>query len=166
MSRKGTRPAAARSVGTDLWSTDDGVNPRGLEDRLGYLLQRAQRAHLHRFASVGAAHGIRPSQFSILNLVHSNGSIKQTDLAKALGKKPANVVTALDELQRRGLIVRIRDPHDARSRLLRLTPAGSRLTVELIDRCAELNRELSKRFGARRLDQLLELLERLSQMDS
>lgn len=165
MTRKGARPAAARRDRTEMSSADGDVNPRGLEDRLGYHLQRAYRAHLRRFAAVGAAHRIRSSQFSILNVVHRNPSIRQADLAKALGKKDANIVTALDELQRRGLIARMRDPGDGRSRILRLTPTGERLTRELIGRCADLNRELARRFGTRRLDQLIELLERLSRIE-
>src|SRR5690606_7976996 len=119
MTRKGARPAAARRDRTEMSSADGDVNPRELEDRLGYHLQRAYRAHLRRFAAVGAAHRIRSSQFSILNVVHRNPSIRQADLAKALGKKDANIVTALDELQRRGLIARMRDPGDGRSRILR-----------------------------------------------
>lgn len=164
MTKKAARSGASESLRAEPPGMDESVDLGGLEDLLGYRLQLAYRVQLQRFASVGAAHNIRASQFSILNLVHCNPSIKQTDLAKALCKKHANVVTALDELQRRGLIARMPDPNDRRSRVLRLTPSGERLTLELIDRYAELHRELRKKFGAQQLDQLLELLQKFSRI--
>jgi|GEM_PF-436007 len=137
-----------------------GENARlhGLDDLVGYHLNLAYRLQLRRFASIGRAFGIRAPQFAILKLVYCNRDLKQTDLAKALGKKPANLVTALDELEHLGLLSRLPDPTDRRHRVLRLTKRGEKLTRELVARYDELNRDLRERLGDHELDELLRLL--------
>lgn len=164
MIKKTKRSPAPRAIGSGPGGAEGGMSPRGLEDLLGHHLQQAHRAHLRRLASLGAAHDVRASQFSILNFLYCNPSVKQTELANSLGKKHANVVTALDELQRRGFISRVADPNDKRSKFLRLTPSGEQVTVELIERHAELNREIRGKLGAERFDRLLELLQAFSRI--
>lgn len=144
----------------------DDAGLAGLDDLVGYHLNLAYRTHLKRFASIGRAHDIRAPQFEILKLVYLNRDLKQTDLATALGKKPANLVTALDELERRRLLTRVPDPNDRRQRVVRLTQHGEALTRELVERYDELNRELRERFGDRELDELIRLLKRFAKLGS
>jgi DNA-binding MarR family transcriptional regulator len=164
MTKKGGRSVVAKGAGAEPRRAGASLDSHGLEDMLGHRLHLAYRVHLQRFASVGAPHNVRASQFSILNFVYCHPLVKQAELANALGKKHANVVTALDELQQRGLILRMRDPADRRSRVLRLTPTGEKVTVELMERYAELNRDLRNKLGARELDRLLELLREFSRL--
>ncbi len=138
----------------------------GLDELIGHHLYVAYRTQLRRFASIGAAYDIRASQFALLKVVLLNPHVKQTELAKALHRKHANIVTALDELQRRKLLARVRDPNDRRSRVLRLTPEGERLVLELTRRYAELDRELRKKLGAREVDQLYALLARFAEVNA
>lgn len=132
----------------------------GLDDLLGYNLRRAHGVQLQRFTSVFAPYRIRPVQLSILGLIHEHPRLRQSDLGRALDIKRANIVTLLDELERRNLIVRQPAHADRRSYVLELTPAGKRLTVELLDLHARLEENLAQHLGVRDRDHLLRLLKK------
>jgi DNA-binding MarR family transcriptional regulator len=138
---------------------------KALDDLIGYRLRLAYNVQVQRFASVGAAFNIRPPQFAILKLVHYNPGVRQKELATALHQKHANMVTLLDELEGRELVTRVPDRNDKRSRVLHLTPAGKRLTVNLLERHARLNRNLKETLGARQVEQLSKLLDAFRKLD-
>jgi DNA-binding MarR family transcriptional regulator len=75
------------------------------------------------------------------------------------------MVTLLDELESRSLVTRVPDRHDKRSRVLHLTPAGKKLITELLERHARLNRDLRQTLGARRVEQLSNLLDAFRELD-
>jgi DNA-binding MarR family transcriptional regulator len=131
-----------------------------VENLVGYNLRRAYGIQMQRFRSVFAPHGIRPVQLSILGILYENPQLKQTELGKLLKIKRANIVTLLDQLERRRLIARRKVEADRRTRVLQLTPAGQKLTAELLEMHARLEEDLAERLGARQRDQLLSLLKR------
>jgi DNA-binding MarR family transcriptional regulator len=138
----------------------------GLDDLLGYNLRRAHGVQRQRFAAVFAPYRIRPVQLSILGLIHENPRLKQADLGRRLDVKSANIVTLLDELEWRNLIERRRARTDKRSHVLNLTPAGRKLTVELLDLHGRLEANLAEHLGASDRDQLLRLLKKFRRLQT
>jgi DNA-binding MarR family transcriptional regulator len=136
----------------------------GLDDLLGYNLRRAHGVQRQRFNSVFAPYRIRPVQLSILGLMYENPKLKQAELGRALDIKRANVVTLLRELENRNLITRRRTRADRRSHVLQLTPAGRKLTHELLDLHGRLEADLGERLGARDREQLLRLLKKFRRL--
>ena len=136
----------------------------GLDDLLGYNLRRAHGVQRQRFNSVFAPYRIRPVQLSILGLMYEAPKLKQAELGRALDIKRANVVTLLRELENRNLITRRRTRADRRSHVLHLTPAGKKLTQELLDLHARLEADLGERLGARDREQLLRLLKKFRRL--
>lgn len=142
------------------------ANGLGLEDLLGYNLRRAHGVQRQRFAAVFAPYRIRPVQLSILGLIYEQPRLKQADLGRRLDIKRANIVTLLDELERRNLIERKQAHTDRRSHMLQLTPAGRRLTAELLDLHARLEANLAEHLGLRERDQLLRLLKKFRELQT
>lgn len=136
------------------------MDPTVLEELVGFNLRRAYSVQLQRFASVFRPLKIRPVQYSILTLIHHNPKIGQSELGKALDIKRANIVTLLDELGQRGLLLRHRDSNDRRSLVLDLTPSGRRLTAKLLDLHERLEEDLARSLGARDKERLLALLKK------
>ena len=66
-------------------------------------------------------------------------------LAEALEVTPTNVSHFINRLLERDLITRIRDPNDRRTMLLRTTPRGEELVVELRHKRKERLTELFNR---------------------
>ena len=131
-----------------------------VENLVGYNLRRAYGIQMQRFRSVFAPHGIRPVQLSILGILYENPRMKQSELGNMLEIKRANIVTLLDQLERRQLIEPRTAGTDRRTRVLQLTPAGQRLAGELLELHARLEEDLAERLGTRERDQLLRLLKK------
>jgi MarR family 2-MHQ and catechol resistance regulon transcriptional repressor len=71
-----------------------------------------------------AAAGLTISQFGVLEALWHLGPLSQGALAKKILKSPANLTTVLDNLERRELIRRRRDPSDRRVVRVELTDRG------------------------------------------
>ena len=156
---------STRSAGPEARTRQKG-NALELDNLLGYNLRRAHGVQLQRFTSVFAPYRIRPVQLSILGLIHENPRLKQSELGRALDIKRANIVTLLDELERRNLIARRPARTDRRSYVLQLTPAGKKLTAQLLDLHARLEENLADHLGVRERDQLLRLLKKFRQLQT
>jgi DNA-binding MarR family transcriptional regulator len=98
--------------------------PAGLEENLGWLFAQCFRAHLaaldHAVAEIPHAH--RGFQ-ALSGAVHCSAR-NQAELAKQLGVDRTVMVYLIDDLTKAGLVERLPDPADRRSKLIRATPAG------------------------------------------
>jgi DNA-binding MarR family transcriptional regulator len=137
-----------------------------VESFVGYNLRRAAAKQRERFRSVFDPYDIRPVQLTVLALIRDSMPIKQTALGKALEVKRANIVTLLDELEGRGLVMRRPSDNDRRSHVLYLTPAGKTLTDKLLALHAKLEQDLARSLGRKELTQLVELLGTFRALDS
>ena len=68
--------------------------------------------------------GLTVSQFGVLEALLHLGPLPQGVLARKILRSAANLTTVLDNLARRGLVERNRDPSDRRVVIVRLTDAG------------------------------------------
>ncbi|NOZ95096.1 MAG: winged helix-turn-helix transcriptional regulator [Acidobacteria bacterium] len=88
--------------------------------------------------------GLTTTQLGVLEAVFHLGPMAQCELAAKQLKSPANLATVVDNLERRRLARRRRDPEDRRRSIVELTPAGERLIAEVFPRHAgAVTRELS-----------------------
>jgi DNA-binding MarR family transcriptional regulator len=74
-----------------------------------------------------ARHEISMWGYIVLTALNGRPMRTQAALAAGIGADKTRLIPVLDDLQRRGLLVREADPADRRVRLLSLTPAGRRL---------------------------------------
>lgn len=121
-------PAAAAPVDSGAGRALD-LGP--LNDRLGYVLRRAQIAVFQDFFASFAAHDIRPAQYSALTIIDANAGLSQTQVADALGIQKTNFVAMIGALEKRGLVRREASPNDRRTYRLFLTDTGQALLAEL-----------------------------------
>lgn len=106
-------------------------------------------------------------QASILDHLDDEKPISLNGLARHMGVTPATMCIAIDKLERKGYVGRERDQADRRRVLLRLTPAGKRLSESqsVLDpaRVAEMLATLSESErdeGLRGLGRLAEAADR------
>lgn len=78
-----------------------------------------------------ATHGLSTSQFGVLEALYHLGPLHQHQLARKILKSSGNLTLVLDNLEKRGLITRTRDPHDRRCVRVELSEAG-RALIEAI----------------------------------
>jgi DNA-binding MarR family transcriptional regulator len=80
-------------------------------------------------AQLGALHGLSLSDFAALHHLAqaSGGRLRRIDLARRLALTPSGVTRLLAPLERRGIVARKADGHDARATYALLTRSGSEL---------------------------------------
>ena len=97
--------------------------PPSLNDRPGALLviaaRRGQELARRRLAPMG----LSVQLCGVLNLL-AQGPVSQHELGAQLGIDRTTMVELIDDLERRGAVVRRKNPADRRSYALSLTPVG------------------------------------------
>lgn len=112
-----------------------------------------------------AEQGLSLAQFSVLDVLYSQGPRKVGELVEAADSTPGNMTVVLDNLLKSNLIAREQDSQDRRVSLISLSQAGR----DLLDRIYPLHiLSLQQRF--RNLDEreksaLLDLAGRLTRQD-
>lgn len=77
--------------------------------------------------------GLRMLSFSAMSIVADNPGLRQSQLAEALSIERPNAVVVVDELERKGLVLRGPAPGDRRAYALELTDIGQSLLVEAME---------------------------------
>jgi DNA-binding MarR family transcriptional regulator len=151
-------------------AADGGTNGNGrgepvdygpLADWVGFNLRMAQAAAFQAFSRLAQEIGTRPGRFATLMLIGRNPGISQTALSRANGRDKSSLTPVLNDLARRGLVMRRRTRADQRTYRLSLTPAGRRLLAELT-RCArEHERKLDRIIGTNEQKDFVRVLKRI-----
>jgi len=115
---------------------------------------RAANALENRLTHRGTLRDITVSQFGILETLYHLGPLCQGQISAKLLKSTGNVTLVLDNLEKRGLVERRREPHDRRMVTISLTPAGEALISEMFPRQAAC---IAAEFAVLTPDEQLEL---------
>jgi DNA-binding MarR family transcriptional regulator len=136
---------------------------RGLSQRAGFLLaQLGTHAH-RRLAERLAPIDLHPRHFGMLSHLAASEGQSQQALSIALGIHRSAAVALVDDLERRGLAVRRRDPTDRRAYTLYLTPSGRHLLADLKRIAEKHEAELLSALDASERSQLISLLQRVAE---
>lgn len=88
------------------------------------LMRAAESVAQRAFVGVAAA-GLTEGQFGVLEALHHLGPLRLSDLATKHLRSPNNLTVIVDNLERDGLVRRVRDDKDRRVTHVHLTEAGA-----------------------------------------
>lgn len=97
-------------------------------------LTRAVDAYMARVASHNTLGDLTLSQFGVLEAVYHLGPMSQKEIGHKLLKSGGNMTLVIDNLVKRGLVVRNQADYDRRVMLISLTDAGRELISEIFPR--------------------------------
>lgn len=133
-----------------------------LPQLLGYHLRRSQVANFRHFSrTVAAEEDITPGLFGMLHVIAANPGLGQSRLAEAMEVDRSAIVKVVDQLERRGLIVRGASPNDKRSHCLQLTDEGRKALARMEALVLRHEEDFAKVLSADELQFLICLLARL-----
>jgi MarR family transcriptional regulator, 2-MHQ and catechol-resistance regulon repressor len=95
---------------------------------------RANSSFEARMLSHGTLGDLTLSQFGVLEILYHLGPMCQGQLSQKLLKSTGNITMVLDNLEKYGLVRRIRSLEDRRMVMLELTQAGSSLIADIFPR--------------------------------
>jgi MarR family transcriptional regulator, lower aerobic nicotinate degradation pathway regulator len=107
-----------------------------------------------------AAAGVNGADYGILAVLASDGPGSQQELAELLGKAPGLMVAAIDDLEERGLVARVRDPADRRRSRVTVTAAGEKALRHADQLADQAVADLFPGLGKQERSELGRLLER------
>ena len=90
-------------------------------------LVRAAESVSGRVEAYFDAIGLTVSQFGVLEALLHLGPLYQKDLGRKILKSRGNITMVVDNLEKRGLVERVRDEEDRRHYFVKLTGKGGRL---------------------------------------
>jgi MarR family transcriptional regulator, lower aerobic nicotinate degradation pathway regulator len=92
----------------------------------GFLLARLGLGFKSKALARIEQEGFEAHHYSILAILGEGARETQAAIADALDLDPSRIVALLDSLEKEGLVVRQRDPHDRRRHVVSITPTGKR----------------------------------------
>ena len=124
-----------------------GTAPEAEADRhlsafIGYAMKRSLSIVQTDFARTLSKYDLRAVSFSALSIIVAEPGLTQTQLADALQIERSNLVTIIDELAGRNLIVRAPVAQDRRRHALMPTTAGKQLAAAAQASVADHERRL------------------------
>jgi DNA-binding MarR family transcriptional regulator len=132
-----------------------------LANAIGFNLRLAQDASFRVFARHAGETHLKPGRFAAMMVIHNNPGLTQMDLGRAIARDKSSVTPLIQELQRQGLVRRLRSKADRRRVTLHLTAAGERALQSLRDHADQHDRKLDAIVGdAKR--QLIAMLRKIA----
>lgn len=107
-------------------------------------------------------YNITEPQWRVMRVINDRGATDATGLAEVGLLHAPSVTRILKELEARELVSREPDPNDRRRALVALSPQGREIVKSVSRHVLYVMREYSDRFGAQRLEHLLDELRALS----
>lgn len=104
----------------------------GADYGIAHLLRDAQRAMSRNLASRIAAFGVSIGQWYFLRALWEEDGLTQRELSHRVGMMEPTTVTALNGMEKRGLVKRVRNPRDRRKMNIFLTEKGRSLRDKLM----------------------------------
>lgn len=135
--------------------------PKNSGVHLWLVLMKAHRAlSRHAMQSIEPS-GLGISDFAVLEVLLHKGPQKVNDIGRRVDLTSGSITTAVDRLEKRGLVARGLDDEDRRSRIVRLTPAGRARIGEVFAQHAAALEAASKGLTRAERKSLIALLKKL-----
>jgi MarR family 2-MHQ and catechol resistance regulon transcriptional repressor len=101
------------------------------------------------------------SQFGVLETLYHLGPLCQQEIGQKILKTSGNMTLVIDNLEKRGLVIRENDPNDRRYTRVRLTKDGEDLIGHVFPRHAKIAEQVFSALDADELEQLGFLMKKL-----
>jgi len=111
---------------------------------IGYLLRDTYRAFSKVLQSRISAHGVTIGQWYFLRVLWEEDGLTQRELSQRVGMMEPTTVTALNGMEKRGYVKRVRNATDRRKVNIFLTEKGRALRARLLPHAADVNRIAAK----------------------
>ena len=128
---------------------------------VGYLVRQTHRAFTRALQARIAPHGVSIGMWFFLRALWQEDGISQRELSQRVGMMEPTTASALTNMERKGLVRRIRNRTDRRIVNVFLTERGRALRRELLPLAAEVNEAALRGVSVNEVAQLRALLAKL-----
>src|ERR1700733_609787 len=125
----------ASDIGALTASSRDRRTPQVFDDRgrtVAWMARTVHRLYNAQAQAILDEEKVTIAHWFYLRVLAQYGELNQLELSKRVGMASASAVPALDNMEKRGLLKRRRDPEDRRKYYVGLTEKGRRLVDRLL----------------------------------
>lgn len=130
---------------------------------LPIALLRARETVMGPIREMLAKSQINEQKWRVLRVVDELGPVEQSVIAEAACLLLPSLTRMLQSMQAEGLVTRNSDADDRRKSIVRITDDGRALIAAHVAEAHAIMQQLQARFGADKMEQLLDLLDELRQ---
>jgi len=131
------------------------------DQSVGYLMRETHRAFLRALATRVSRHGVSIGMWYFLRALWEEDGLTQRELSRKVRMMEPTTATALESMERHGLISRTRNSEDRRKINIRLTAKGKRLRNVMLPYAMEVNRVALAGIPSKEIPLLREQLNRI-----
>jgi len=153
-----SKAAASKAAILPVRNSDADFPP---DQSVGYLVRETHRAFLRALGARVSRHGVSIGMWYFLRALWEEDGLTQRELSRRVRMMEPTTATALESMERRGLISRARNSHDRRKVNIRLTEEGRRLRAVLLPYAIEVNLVALAGISAKKIPLLREQLDRI-----
>jgi|SRR5690349_13743980 len=128
------------------------------DSEITWLLHRAAQRLRNATGDLAEQHGLALRDYIVLSALHQTPGLTQGELGKSLGLDKTTLMSELDRLEHRGLVVRRSDPGDRRIRIPVITNDGEVLRATVAEACAAVEASVLNSFGQNQVQTLRRML--------
>ncbi|WP_404289054.1 MarR family winged helix-turn-helix transcriptional regulator [Glutamicibacter arilaitensis] len=137
-----------------------------LVQELDFLVARMRSLGSGRANQALKPFNLKVRSYSVLSLACGDATPTQRDLAEFLALDPSQIVPLVDGLESEGLVARIADPSDRRSKVIVASDAGRKLYAKARKATQQSENETLSALTPAERQQLRELLARVALGDN
>ena len=143
---------------------DDLLLPRDTSRSVPIMLVRARDEVISRFRPLLARFELSEQQWRVLRVLGEVDCLEAREVAERACVLAPSLTRILKSLEERGFVTRRGDPDDRRRILLSITPRGMELLATMTRDASASYAEFVEKFGADRVDTLLDMLADLVEL--
>jgi DNA-binding MarR family transcriptional regulator len=132
-----------------------------LDSYLPYLVNRAGARIATAFGEEVRPLGATLQMWRVLAALRDKDGRRMGDLSTTTSIEVSTLTRLVDNMEKKGLVARRRDPEDSRAVILQVTAAGKQLTRRIVPIAERYEKVALKGFGAAEADALKAALRRL-----
>jgi homoprotocatechuate degradation regulator HpaR len=134
-----------------------------IRQSLPMALLRAREAVMARFRPLLAAHDVSEQQWRVIRVLGESGPLDATEVARRCCIMKPSLTRIIRALAQRKLIIRRKDNDDGRRLILDATPKAHEMITSMMPQINAVYDALEQEFGKDRLEQVLVILEELTE---
>lgn len=127
-------------------------------------LLKAREAVMSHFRPILAGYDLTEQQWRVIRALWEAGTLDATEVAEKAFILAPSLTRMLRSLEERDYIFRHKDKDDGRRVLLTLAPAGRAIIDEVMPDSCRVYANFDARFGAARIEELIDVLEELADL--
>lgn len=129
-----------------------------IEQSVGYQIRNTHRLMQRALQTLIEPRGVTLGMWYSLRVLWVQDGVTQSDLSRRVGTMEPTTLAAVRDMERAGIVRRVKDPADGRKINVYLTEHGRSLEAELLPLASEVVENATWGMTAREVSMLLDLL--------